>query len=124
MDFRGLTEQNPSHISHGQIEHLVSGEQGGPCYQIVKVILRIWKEGLTITGRWSCSVVHDGLDALPHVPCVTSSWKWLWDFWACTHFAALMALDRLALAVLRVALSPELQASHSRYYNCASQQMS
>lgn len=38
----------------------------------IKLIQRIWKGGITVTGRWCCPVVCDGLDALPHVPCVSA----------------------------------------------------
>ncbi|KAI4898265.1 hypothetical protein NFI96_029824 [Prochilodus magdalenae] len=52
----------------------------------VEVVQRIWKGGITVTGRWCCPVVSDGLDALPHAPCVTT--------------VSEVALDALTMCVL------------------------
>ena len=38
----------------------------------IEVVQRIWEGGIIVTGRWRLLVVSDGLDALPHVPCVSA----------------------------------------------------
>ncbi len=43
--------------------------------------------------------------------CLCCPWSDYWFFWACDRFAFLMPQDRLVLAVLRAALSPDLNAS-------------
>ncbi len=66
---------------------------------------------IIITGLWQGLVVSDGLNGLPQGRVSLLSVKWLLIFWAYDRFAFLMPQDRLALAVLRAALSPDLNAS-------------
>ncbi len=61
-------------------------------------------------------VVSDCLNALPHGACVSAVSEVIIDFFLFLFFANdrfkfLMPQDRLALAVLRAALSPDLKAS-------------
>ncbi len=58
---------------------------------------------IIITGLWRGLVVSDGLNGLPQAPCVIVNFL--------SRFAFLMPQDRLALAVLRAALSSDLNAS-------------
>lgn len=56
--------------------------------------------------------VSDGLKGLSQTLCVSAVCEVIIDFFcAYDHFAFLMPQDRLALAVLRAALSPDLNAS-------------
>ncbi len=56
-------------------------------------------------------VVSDGLNGLPQAPCVSAVREVIIDFLSSDCFAFLMPRDRLALVVLRAALSPDLNAS-------------
>ncbi len=73
----------------------------------IKVVECIWEGCVIITVMWRGLVVSDGLNGLPQ--CVSAACEVI--FWAYDRFAFLMPQDILALAVLRAALSPDLNDS-------------
>ncbi len=71
----------------------------------------IWEECIVITGLWRGLIVSDGLNGLPQAQCVSAVCEVIIDFFEHDRFTFLMPQDRLALTVLRAALSPDLKAS-------------
>ncbi len=71
----------------------------------------IWEGCVVITGLWRGLVVSDGLNALPQAPCISAVCEMIIYLMPYDRFAFLMPRDRLPLAVLRAALSPDLNAS-------------
>ncbi len=72
----------------------------------------IWEGCVVIRDLWRGLAVSYGLNGLPQAPCVSAVCEMIVDFFehmTVLHF--LMPQDSLALAVLRAALSPDLNAS-------------
>ncbi len=87
----------------GKLDDVVGLEPCGAPVLSVVVLEVLWP-----TRNERGLIVSDGLNGLPQDPCVSAICVVIIDFLTIWRSAFLMPQDRLALAVLRAALSPDL----------------